>query len=375
MSDMMEIFLVAPPGLEPILAEEARACGFTGAHAAPGGVTLQGGWPEVWRANLVLRGATRVLARIGSFRAFHLAQLDKRSRKFDWGAVLARGQRLRVETTCRASKIYHAKAASQRVERALTEELGAIITKDAALCLKVRIDDNLCTFSLDSTGESLHKRGNKAFVGKAPMRETLASLFLRAAGYDGREPVLDPMCGSGTFVIEAVEMAAGLLPGRNRSFAFEELPGFDSAAFEHMKSAEPAMAGKDGAADGPRFFGSDRDTGAVQGAQSNADRAGIAAQCRFTHAPVSALQRPDGPPGLVIANPPYGARIGNRKPLFAVHGALGQRLTEDFSGWRVGVITSDGGLAKATGLPFLPAGPVVPHGGLKIRLYQTAPLP
>lgn len=362
-----EIFLVAPPGLEPVLADEARAAGFDVTGTTPGGVILSGDWSDVWRANLTLRGATRVLARIGEFRAFHLAQLDKRARKFDWASVLRADVPVRVEASTKRSKIYHAGAAAQRIERAIHEELGAEIAADAPVQIKARIDDNLVTFSVDTSGESLHKRGHKRFTGKAPMRETLAALFLRAAGYDGTEPVLDPMCGSGTFPIEAAEIAAGLLPGRDRAFAFEKLAGYDAAAFAAMKDV-PFQTPT------ARFFGHDRDAGAVQGASENAARAGVADWVSFARQPVSELQRPEGAPGLVVVNPPYGGRIGDRKLLFALHGSLGQVLRERFAGWRVAIITNDGGLAKATGLPFLPPGSPISHGGLKVKLYQTAPL-
>ena len=234
MSDF-EIFLSVAPGLEPALAEEAAEAGFRDVAVVVGGVTVSGGWPEVWRANLVLRGASRVLARIGAFRVMHIAQLDKRARKFPWGDVLRPDVPCRVEVTTRASKVYHAGAAKQRIERALTESFGARLADDAAVILKVRIEDDLCTISVDTSGESLHKRGHKQGVGKAPMRETLAAMFLRQCGYHGTEPVYDPMCGSGTFVIEAAEIAAGLLPGRSRRFAFEELTTFDSAAFAALK--------------------------------------------------------------------------------------------------------------------------------------------
>lgn len=371
--ETFEIFLTVAPGLEQALLDEARELGFVAPKAVPGGVTVQGGWSEVWRANLSLRGAARVLARIGEFRAFHLAQLDKRARKFPWDEVLRADVPVRVEVaTNRKSKIYHAGAAAQRVEKAIAETLGAPITRDAAeaaLTVKLRIEDNLCVFSVDTSGEGLHKRGHKSAVGKAPMRENLAALFLRECGYTGSEPVVDPMCGSGTFVIEAAEIAAGMLPGRTRHFAFEQLVSFDPASWENMKQQGVARAVDQ------VFQGSDRNAGAVEMAAANAERAGVAENTRFLQAAVSDLQRPDGPPGLVIVNPPYGARIGNKKLLFALYGALGQVLKERFSGWRVGIVTSDTALAKATQLPFLPFGPPVAHGGLKIRLYKTDPLP
>ncbi|MDO5612346.1 MAG: class I SAM-dependent RNA methyltransferase [Paracoccus sp. (in: a-proteobacteria)] len=369
MDDRFEIFLACAPGLEPLLLDEARAFWPDAAQVA-GGVTITGGWPDVWQANLNLRGATRVLARIGSFRALHLAQLDKRARKFDWGAVLRRDVPVRVDTTCRASRIYHAGAASQRIARAIAEELGApVVEKGEAITVKARIEDDLVTISVDTSGESLHKRGHKPAVSKAPMRETLAALFLRDCGYTGAEPVLDPMCGSGTFIIEAAEIAAGLQPGRTRDFAFQQLATADAAALASLRQPTPAHS------PAARFYGSDRDAGAIRAASQNAQSAGVGAWCDFQTNPVSALERPDGPPGLVIVNPPYGTRIGNKGPLFGLHAALGKTLLDKFSGWRVGIVTSESGLARATALPLLPPGPIVDHGGLKIRLHRTNPLP
>ncbi|WP_420005354.1 THUMP domain-containing class I SAM-dependent RNA methyltransferase [Arenibacterium sp. LLYu02] len=374
-----EIFLIAPPGLESTLLLEAKALDFA-ARQVPGGVSFDGTWADVRHANLYLRGATRVLARIGSFRAFHLAQLDKRARKFPWGEVLRKDVPVKVEVvTNKKSKIYHAGAATQRIETAIAEELGAPIAAQAAeadaevagqVTVKVRIDDNTCIFSVDTSGEGLHKRGHKVAVGKAPMRETMAALLLRACGYSGTEPVVDPMCGSGTFVIEAAEIARGLAAGRSRDFAFELLANHDASAWAAQKAAMPALQTVD-----LRFYGSDRNTGAVEMAGKNAERAGVADLCQMTHAAVSDLQRPEGPAGLVMVNPPYGARIGNKKQLYAVYGALGEVLKTRFSGWRVGIVTSDTQLANATGLPFLPLGAPIAHGGLKVRLFQTAPLP
>lgn len=364
-----EIFLSGTPGLEPLLRDEARAIGFADPQVVPGGVTFQGGWPEVWRANLLIRGAGRVLARVATFRAMHLAQLDKRARKVDWTGLLRPDIPFRVEATCRKSRIYHAGAAAERVANAIADALGHPPADKAALVVRVRIEDDLCEISLDTSGEALHRRGHKQAVGKAPMRETLASLFLRACGYDGSEPLLDPMCGSGTFVIEAAEMALGLAPGRARHFGFETLASFDAAFWQSLREAQP---GPD--ATPLRFFGSDRDAGAIDNARSNADRAGVAAVTQFTHRPIADLNPPDGPPGLVIVNPPYGARIGNRNLLFALYGTFGTVMKERFKGWRVGIVTSDKGLARATALQFRHVSAPIPHGGLKVQLFQTGPL-
>ncbi|WP_386175358.1 class I SAM-dependent RNA methyltransferase [Sulfitobacter sp. R86518] len=362
-----DIFIVATPGLEDMLLAEVTEKGFANPVASPGGITVQGGWPEVWRANLQLRGASRVLARIGSFMAFHLAQLDKRARKFPWGDVLRADVPLRVQVTTKASKIYHAGAATQRIETALRESLGVTISPEAALVLKVRIDDNVVTISLDTSGDALHKRGHKEAVGKAPMRENLAYLMLRQAGYTGTETVVDPMCGSGTFVIEAAEIAMGLNPGRSRPFAFEDLASFDAAQWAAMRDTPTTSTSL-------RFYGSDRDAGAVRMSRMNAERAGVADAVTFENHAAGELSPPDGPPGLVMVNPPYGGRIGNKKLLYPLYGTLGQTLLTRFKGWRVGLVTSEPPLAKATGLPWKPQGPAIAHGGMKVWLYQTPPL-
>ena len=369
----VDYFLVAPPGLEAALAEEATALGFDGVRVEPGGVAVTGGWSDVWRANLEMRGASRVLVRVATFRAMHLAQLDKRARKVPWAAILRADEPVKVEAACHASRIYHAGAAAQRVAIAIREELGAPVAEDAELRLMVRIADDLCTISVDTSGELLHRRGHKEEVGKAPLRETLAALFLRECGYRGTEPVVDPMCGSGTFVLEAAEIAAGLAPGRSRGFAFERLATFDTDAWARLK----ATAGQETAGQGTalRFHGFDRDAGAVRMSAANAARAGVGDICTFVPGDVADVEPPEGPPGLVMVNPPYGTRIGNRKLLFAVHARLGAALKDRFRGWRVGLVTSDEGLARATGLGFGPPGPHIPHGGLKVRLYRTKPLP
>lgn len=359
---------MAIPGLETALLSEAKAKGFTEPKPIKGGVTLRGRWPEVWRANVALRGASRVQVRIASFRALHLAQLDKRARRVAWGEVLKADVPFRVQATCQASRIYHSGAAAERIERAIRETLGAPASAEAQVIIKARIEDDLCTISVDTSGEPLHKRGHKQAVNAAPMRETMAALLLYSCGFTGTEPVLDPMCGSGTFVIEAAEIAAGLMPGRSREFAFEQLEGFDRAAVAALRTKSSPVA------DSLRFFGRDQDPGAIRMSRANAERAGVAAMCDFDLMPIEELQRPEGPAGLVMINPPYGDRIGDRARLVGIYRALGQTLQTRFAGWRVALVTNERALAEATGLPFASElGPIL-HGGIKVTLYATGPL-
>jgi len=364
----LEIFLVTVPGLEAALCAEARAAGFADAKAETGGVTVMGSWADVWRANLMLRGASQVLVRLGAFRVMHLAKLDKAARRFPWGDTLKKEVPVRVDVTCKKSRIYHHKAAAERIEKAITEEFGGTISPDADVCIKVRIFDDLCTISVDTSGEGLHKRGFKEAVNKAPMRETLAALLLRECGYDGNEPVVDPMCGSGTFVIEAAEMAQGLNPGRSRAFAFEHLVGFDKAAWRKMTKQKTGTPGP------VQFYGFDRDKGAIAMSTANAERAGVAHQTAFSQQTISEITAPEGEAGLVIINPPYGMRIGEVKKLRNLYQALGKTLSENFKGWRVGIVTNNDELARATGLKFKKAKTRFSHGGIPVTLYQTPPL-
>ena len=367
-----EIFLVTLPGLEDFLLAEVREQGFKRPKAISGGVLIQGGWPEVWRANLVLRGASKVLARIGEFRAHHLAQLDKHARKFPWAEILAPGHSVKVEvSTNRKSEIYHSGAAEQRFERAISETFGARIAErleDTDVLIKVRIARNLVIVSIETSGTALHKRGYKQAMGKAPLRETIAAMTLRACGYKRTEALVDPMCGSGTYPIEAAEMAGNLMAGRERSFAFEHLKSYDAEAVQKMKDDWFTRTPPS------HFYGYDQNAGAVEAAKANAERAGVGAACQFVVQPLSKLRVPDGPAGLVMVNPPYGERIGNKKTLLGLYREFGDVMRSRFKGWRVGLVTSDEGLAQATKLEWSNISPPIPHGGLKIKLYQTGTL-
>ncbi|SEW18099.1 putative N6-adenine-specific DNA methylase [Cognatiyoonia koreensis] len=365
----LNIFLATAPGFEDMLEAEARDLGLTGASAVAGGVTFAGHWPAIWRANYYLRGATRVLVQIGKFRVFHLDELERLAMEFPWDTTFKPDSEIGLDFTTKSSKVNNISAISQRLAKALRATVGVSVDEKAPVTLRVRIDNNVCMLSVDTSGDPLHIRGHKQFVGKAPMRESLAALMLRKCGYDGSELVVDPMCGSGTFPIEAAEIARNLAPGRSRDFAFQHLATFQPDRFAAIKEDRPARDTD------LHFYGSDRDAGGVKGAGENAARAGVDDIITFAHHAISDLQRPAGKPGLVMVNPPYGGRIGNKKQLFALYGALGKTLRGGFSGWRVGLVTSESGLAKVTELPWQKNRLTFPHGGMRVTLSQTGPLP
>lgn len=364
--DLLEFFCAAAPGLETPVLSEVTALGVE-CESVAGGIACLGTWRDVWRANLCLRRTSRVLVRIGQFRVVHLAQLDRKAKSIPWGDYLGAKVPVRVEATTRRSRIYHSGAASERIAKAIATH--APVDENASLRVVARIDDDLCTISVDTSGEPLYRRGYKLAVGKAPLREHLASAFLALCDFTPGEPLVDPMCGSGTLVIEAAQAAAGIAPGRDRNFAFEQLPSFDPTAWKELhddRSAGPSDL---------RHFGFDRDNGAIRISAENAQRAGVGDIAQFRRQPISDLKPPTSSPGLVLFNPPYGARIGDRRKLTDLYATAGRVLRERFSGWRVGLLCTDRKLVHATQLPITRTSPPVPHGGLRIQLYSTKPLP
>ena len=182
--------------------------------------------------------------------------------------------------------------------------------------------------------------------------------------FDGSQVVYDPMCGSGTIVIEAAEIALGLPAGRNRTFAFMELPSFKKDEYEKLAKINQKKIKL-------KFYGSDRDNGAIQNSIKNSQKANVGTSCDFKTKSISNATPPTQEPGIILVNPPYGKRVGSRKNLFALYRSLGQTLSEKFVGWHVGIITSDTGLAKATELKFLDISSAVDNGGTKVKLYET----
>lgn len=352
--------------MEKVLTKELQELEFQHLMPITGGVEFSGDWFQVWRANVLLRTATRILVRLGEFYAVHLAQLDKRACKFPWPKYLKAQHPVRVEVVSRKSKIYHARAAAERIENAIVHSVGNRISKDADICIKVRIEKNLVKISIDSTGEGLHKRGYKSFTGKAPMRETLASAFLKMCDFDPARPLIDPMCGSGTFVIEAAEIAIGGAPGRRRGFSFQKLKSFDPKAFKTILKDQKLI---------PRLelnlFGYDRDDGAIKNSIKNAKLANVSHITNFESQSISDLSPLSNQCGLVIFNPPYGGRIGDKKILYALYAKIGMVLKSKFNGWRVGLITADGSLAQTTQIKFSFVSEPINHGGLKVRFYYA----
>ncbi len=343
-------FAVTAPGLEPFTARELTDLGLLPATAnavtSPGGVPFKGDLLALYRANLHLRTASRILARLGTFfYATTFEELQKRASRLPWERCLTPGQPVAMHVTCHQSKLYHSDAVARTVLAGINERLGQaspLVKADEEAdghppqLIVVRLVADQCTVSVDSSGALLHKRGYRLAVAKAPLRETLAAALLLASGWDQAAPLLDPFCGSGTIPIEAALLQLGLPPGLNRRFACMDWPGFDQAAFSSQRSA---VGNLQSAIRNPQsaILASDRDAGAIKSAQANAERAGVAEYIEFKCQAVSSITPPNGP-GWVVTNPPYGVRVSEGKDLRNLYAQFGNVLRRQCPGWNLAVL-------------------------------------
>ncbi len=375
------LFAVTAPGLEPLAHQELADLGLRPSlvAAAAGGAAFEGNLQALYRANLHLRTATRILLRLGEFYAAAFSELRKKAARLPWDAYLLPGQPVAIRATCHKSRLYHSDAVAERVAGAIEDRLGqaparlkpAADSDDAAPpapLVVVRLAHDLCTLSLDTSGAPLFQRGYRLAAAKAPLRETLAAGVILASGWDQRSPLLDPFCGSGTLPIEAALLARQIAPGRARRFAFMDWPGYDASLWtEVLGDADSRRLPH-----GPPLLASDRDAGAIASAQANAERAGVAGDIEFTHCAVSSIAPPPGP-GWVVTNPPYGVRVSADQELRNLYGRLGQVLRARCPGWQVSVLSSDDRLLHSTALPFAPERSLrLVNGGLKVKLARGA---
>ncbi len=333
---------------------------------------FQGGLPALYRANLHLRTASRILVRLGMpFLARTFPELLEKASRLPWERFLTPGQPVTLRVTCHKSKLYHSEAVAERLLTSLEARLGKASPRlkpaedDAsapAQLILARIVDDKCTVSLDSSGELLHRRGYRLAAAKAPLRETLAAALLLASGWDGSTALIDPFCGSGTLPIEAALLARQVPAGLNRRFAFMDWPGFDEALWNEIRSdVQPSPLNM------PPILASDRDAGAIKIAQENAQRAGVADWIQFTCQAVSHLAAPATAAGFFVTNPPYGLRVSPGKDLRNLYAQFGNVLRARFPGWQVAILSSDMLLLGQTGMK-LETVLSFNNGGLPVRL-------
>jgi len=391
-------FAVSSPGVEATTAREVEALpGVQESRAVVGGVELAGTLATGLAANLWLRTASRVLLRVGEIEARDFARLRRRVAGLPWGELVAPGAKIAVKATARSCRLYHTGAIAENVMLALGDRAvraaGAASDDDESAegdpgvaTLLVRGERDRFTLSLDASGELLHRRGWRQETAHAPLRETLAAALLLLCEYDPLLPFVDPLCGAGTIPLEAALMALRRAPGLGRAFAFERWPGVDAGLWAGLR-AEAASAALPAAA--APIVGRDHSAAAIGAARRNAERAGLLAHVdiaplalaelrapRFApaRAPGPRALAPPGPRGpgargLVIANPPWGRRVGDPRRARAIYTELGHVLRERFRGWRAGVLVADPAHAAALGRP--PAADhVLSSGGVRVRLLR-----
>ena len=353
-----ELFASTAPGLESFAAGELKTLGVRGRQEI-GGVAFGGDLDRLYEANLWLRTASRVVVRLGQFHASTFYELERRAKKLPWEKFLPASGKVRLRVTCRKSRLYHSDAVGERVMSAIAGSVSRAVElcssgsndegEDAehpdgadhadevrdgktepavgggAQLFVVRIVHDEVEVSADSSGELLHRRGYRQEIAKAPLRETLAAAMVLASGWRSGEPLLDPMCGSGTIPIEAALIARGVAPGLKRKFQFMGWPSFDETLWNGILEKARASV----TASSERIRGSDRDMGAIQAATRNAERAGVADTIQFSVSDLTALAEIGGlSTGPLIPHPTYvsGSERTTSEPFARLGTARGKRV-------------------------------------------------
>ena len=380
--DPVRVFVISAPGLEQILASEIRKSGFRGAETVEGGVSLTASLKQVYELNLQLRTASRVIVRLAEFHASTFHELERRARRVRWSEYLRPGSRARFRVTCRKSRLFHSDAVAQRFAESVLKQVPGVVVASTPRgpddvvdgdeldtgheqLFIVRLTHDNCVVSADSSGQLLHRRGYRQATGKAPLRETLAAAMLIGSGWDGRAPLIDPMCGSGSITIESALMARRIAPGINRAFAFQDWPSYESTKWESLvararEQIQPAV--------GP-IMGSDRDAGAVQSAQANAERAGVSESVTLEVRAISAVDFPRSR-GWIVTNPPYGVRVGERHALRNLYAQLGKTIRSRAHGYTLGLLSADTMLESALGIPLTQVFRTR-NGGIPVRFLTS----
>ena len=376
----LDCYAITPPGIEGVAARELALLGVRPGATEPGGVAFRATPSQLYAANLHLRTASRILVRIAEFPAVAFHELERRANRVPWERYIAPGRLVHFRVTSRKSKLYHQEAIAERLQAAAGRRARNGLAAGEARpdaedgepdgggqqIFVVRLVHDRVVISADSSGEPLHRRGYRLAGGKAPLRETIAAGMLLAVGYDGSVPLLDPMCGSGTIPIEAGLIARRIPPGHDRRFAFEHWPAFNAGLWASLKERGRNLVLPRAPAG---ILGSDRDRGVIAAARANAERAGVGEDVTFRECSLSGIEPSEGP-GLVVTNPPYGERLGDRDQLRNLYAQFGHVLRRQCAGWTVAMLSARRELAAQVGFQFEPRF-LTSNGGIRVRLLNA----
>lgn len=349
----LRLFATVPLGAEELTATELTGLGAADVAPVRGGVAFNGDRALLYRSLLQVRTASRILVHLGNFPCTSPQELYDGVRSLPWNELLTPAMTLAVDCTLRDSTITHSHFAALKAKDAivdlLREQCGSrpsIDTKNPDLRVNLHIAKNQATVSLDACGEPLDRRGWRLDRNAAPLRETLAAAIMLHTGWDGTVPLLDPMCGSGTLLLEGAAIALRQPAGAGREFGLMRWRDFDQRLWEEVLRQEQAAAGESLAVP---VLGYDRDPKAIIACRENARRAGLSYQVAFDRKPFEEAE-PCGHQGVLVMNPPYGVRMGERAELEALYRKIGEVFKRRFSGWTAYLLAGDLELARLVGL-------------------------
>ncbi|MHB0776464.1 bifunctional 23S rRNA (guanine(2069)-N(7))-methyltransferase RlmK/23S rRNA (guanine(2445)-N(2))-methyltransferase RlmL [Halomonas sp. WWR20] len=365
--EKLSLFVTCPRGIEMLLADELAALGADVSGTTVAGVHASGTREVAYRACMWSRLANRVILCLTRAEGIERPEaLQAQTRAIEWATHLPEGKTLAVDFHGQSEHIRHTRFGAQTVKDGVVDALREagrgrpnVDLREPDVRLYAHLHRGRLTLGIDLSGASLHQRGYRRDPGHAPLKENLAAALLVRAGWPERakrgEPLVDPLCGSGTLLIEAALMAADIAPQLSRErFGFESWAGHDPQMLQELKREAEARAGFGRRRVRSRLFGYDQSPQAIAAAKANAMRAGIPAMIEFTGASLSQLRLPlemqGAEPGLVITNPPYGERLGELPELVPLYADLGARLREGFPGWQLALFTGNPDLGHRTGL-------------------------
>lgn len=349
-------------GLEEVLAQELIALGANEVQLERRAVSFRGDKALLYRANLCLRTALRILVPIASFKAKDTDALYNQLKKINWSAYMQSSTTFAIDATVYSETFRNSRFVTYRAKDAIADywlekenQRPSVSTREPDLLINIHIGNEQVTVSLDSSGESLHKRGYRVATTEAPISEVLAAGMLLMAGWNGQSDLYDPMCGSGTFLIEAALIARNIAPGVFRSaYAFEKWPDFDADLWSDIyndDSNERDFTHK--------IYGSDASFYAIQQAAKNIKAAGVQKDIELKQIRIEEIKSPytlpigegkGGASPLVMLHPPYGERLHSNKEMEDLYAAIGSTLKHQFAGSTAWIISSNAAAMKCIGL-------------------------
>ncbi len=340
--DKITLIATVTFGLETLVKQEVRALGFDDLRVSEGKIEFDATLADIPRANLWLRCADRVLLKMGQFTAVTFDDLFEQTKALPWEDWITPDGQFTVNAKTVKSTLQSGRACQSIVKKAVVERLKEAYQVDwfaetgPAFTIRVSLHKNMALLTLDTSGAGLHKRGYRAEAGAAPIKETLAAGLVQLSFWNKDRLLIDPMCGSGTILIEAAMLARNIAPGLNRTFASEEWPAVSKRAWQDARQAAQTAVLPGG---GLQLWGYDIDPASIAIAKDNAQKAGVSGDIVFEPKEVKALWI-DRQYGIVISNPPYGIRQSDFRQLNEIYIALNKMFRKK-KGWSVYILTAD----------------------------------